>query len=296
MRLLILHNPTAGGGNQAEQDLSEIFESAGFNIRYRSTEHGVDAADVEGHDLVAVAGGDGTVGKVLRALEGATARFTIIPLGTANNIASFLGIGGAPEDIASGLAGGRDRALDLGVAQGPWGRRVFVEGVAAGAIAGVLAEGKSKDLSGKEKIAFGREALPKGLRDAPVLRLRATVDGAALPEDLLALEVLNTSVLGPRLRLAPQAEPGDGVLHVAFLRQGRRQAFVDWLENDPDHLPSPLEVVQGRQVDFVWADEPLRLDDDYPDPPGREEVVTITLARNPLRIRVPEPLDARAAI
>lgn len=293
MRLLLFHNPTAGGGNLSKSDLRAAFEAAGFEIDYRSTKKDViEPSEVKAGDLVAGAGGDGTVGKVIRALEGVETRLTIVPLGSANNIASFLGIAGPPEDVASGLAKGRDGTLDLGIAEGPWGRRVFVEGVGVGAIAGVLAAGKLKDLSGKEKIAFGRETLPKALREASALRWQARVDGAALPEELLALEVLNTPVLGPRLRLAPAAAPGDGVLHVAFLRPERRQAFVDWLEDDPDHRPSPLEVVQGRQVDFVWAREPLRLDDKYPHPPERQEVVTITLAGSPLRIRVPEISEA----
>lgn len=289
MRLLLLHNPTAGGGNLKAPELTAAFERAGYAVDYRSTtEDEMDAIAAEAQDLVAVAGGDGTVGKVIRVLEGVDARLAIVPLGTANNIASFLEIHGAPEDVVAGLAEGRERTLDLGIAEGPWGRRVFVEGIGVGAIAGTLATGKMKDLSGNEKITFGREMLPKVLREAPTMRWRTTVDGVALPEDLLALEVLNTPVMGPRLRLAPAARPGDGRLHVAFLRPERRQAFLDWLEAGPDDHPCPMEIVHGKRATFTWTREPLHLDDKYPDPPGERAIVTVALAPAPLRVLVPK--------
>jgi diacylglycerol kinase family enzyme len=48
--------------------------------------------------LVAVAGGDGTVADVMRCLAGSSVRMTILPLGTADNIAAFFGLTGRSED------------------------------------------------------------------------------------------------------------------------------------------------------------------------------------------------------
>jgi len=45
-------------------------------------------------DIVAVAGGDGTVGKVARRLIGSPTPIAILPLGTANNIANTLDVTG----------------------------------------------------------------------------------------------------------------------------------------------------------------------------------------------------------
>jgi len=45
-------------------------------------------------DIVAVAGGDGPVGKVARRLIGSPTPIAILPLGTANNIANTLDVTG----------------------------------------------------------------------------------------------------------------------------------------------------------------------------------------------------------
>lgn len=89
---------------------------AGHDIVYRSTrEPGWEKAIADA-DLVAVAGGDGTVGKALTALgDIEPPLIAVLPLGSANNIARALGIdnqspeeltpaGQPPSDAASGLA------------------------------------------------------------------------------------------------------------------------------------------------------------------------------------------------
>ncbi|PYI96041.1 MAG: hypothetical protein DME98_13705 [Verrucomicrobia bacterium] len=50
-------------------------------------------------DLVLAAGGDGTVGKIGRELIGTGIPLSVLPLGTANNLARSLGFIGSPEEI-----------------------------------------------------------------------------------------------------------------------------------------------------------------------------------------------------
>lgn len=72
----------------------------------------------EGADVLFVWGGDGTVQRCVDAVAGQGATLAILPAGTANLLASNLGI---PDDIASAVdvgLHGRRRALDTGTANG----------------------------------------------------------------------------------------------------------------------------------------------------------------------------------
>jgi diacylglycerol kinase (ATP) len=132
-----MHNPKAGRGKHAKQDLMAALANAGHHAIYQSTqESDYKKALKKPTDLVLAAGGDGTVGKVGRELIDSGIPLSVLPLGTANNLARSLGFIASPEEIITGLEGGKRRAFDVGLARGPWGKRHFFEsaGVASSRI------------------------------------------------------------------------------------------------------------------------------------------------------------------
>ena len=70
MRTLLLHNPTAGASHPSAHDLMRQLKAAGLSPTYQSAK-AKDYKDVlnKKWDLVIVAGGDGTVARVARALR-----------------------------------------------------------------------------------------------------------------------------------------------------------------------------------------------------------------------------------
>ena len=251
MRVLILHNPGAGGGNCDGSTLVAAFERAGHAVVYLET--GAEglapaAAEVE---LVVLAGGDGTIGKAVRGLGGSWPRLAILPLGTANNIARALGVDASIEAIASGLEQWEEDGFDVGVVEGPWERRLFLESVGVGAFAEVVAEGNARKLEGEAKRRFGQEAPARFLREAAPRDWRATADGAVLPNDLLLIEMLNVPIEGPGLRLAAgRGRSGDGMLDVVTLRAAGREALARWTETDRSELPEPVECRTALSIEF----------------------------------------------
>jgi diacylglycerol kinase family enzyme len=84
-------------------------------------------------DLIAVAGGDGTVGKVARRLIGRGIPIAVLPMGTANNISRTLGITDLSViQLIPSWSTARHLSWDAGVSEGPWGERTFIEGIGAG--------------------------------------------------------------------------------------------------------------------------------------------------------------------
>src|SRR5688572_32929133 len=90
VRVILVHNPTAGSEDHSARDLEEQIVEAGHSLvaSFSSPKELRKRPVSEGScDLVAVAGGDGTVGKVANQLVGSGVAMTVIPVGTANNIA-----------------------------------------------------------------------------------------------------------------------------------------------------------------------------------------------------------------
>ena len=83
--------------------------------------------------------------------------------------------------------------------------------------------------AGGERCPTGEEALRTALRKSAPLPLDIRVDGAPLADDLVMLEVMNIELTGPRLPFAPDARPGDGMLHISWLPASKRAAMMRWL-------------------------------------------------------------------
>jgi hypothetical protein len=80
------------------------------------------------HAVVVVAGGDGTVGFMARALAGSRRRLGILPLGTFNNFANALAIPPSLDRAIAVVRAGATRPVTLGRVNG----RYFLEAAAIG--------------------------------------------------------------------------------------------------------------------------------------------------------------------
>src|SRR5258706_10863384 len=100
-RATLIHNEKAGDRRHSRGNLIELLERAGYSVAYFPAKHS-DLAEALGHpaEIVVSAGGDGTVARVVREARAEGPPIAILPLGTANNIANSLGIGGTPEGLA----------------------------------------------------------------------------------------------------------------------------------------------------------------------------------------------------
>jgi diacylglycerol kinase family enzyme len=287
MRAVLFHNPNAGGDENSKSALIAALKLAGLSVSYCSVKDD-DFEDVlkKSADLIVVAGGDGTVTKVIARLPDRSIPVAILPLGTANNIARSLGVMGAPIQLAEVLRPDRSRRLDIGSVEGPWGECHFVEAVGVGP----LAESFQKKLTGKIKgadaLRKGRQVLQKLLRKAEPLDLDIVVDGEALKGDLLAVEVVNVAYTGPALPLAPHADAGDGKFEIVSVLAGSRKDMIEWLEA-PQQAPAPVELRQGRDVKMTGNLAFQRVDDQVHDPIDKKATIKLKLEHEAAKVLVP---------
>jgi diacylglycerol kinase (ATP) len=219
-----------------------------------------------------VAGGDGSVGKVFKEIATKRVPVTLLPVGSANNIARTVGI--ADRDVEALVAGWDDgelRRFDLGVATAPWGEELFAESIGGGIFGEVLArapqaERAAGDVDGGEKVDLGLELLRDVIEGVPVRPWRVDVDGEVLSGEFLAVEVMNTGELGPNFPLAPDADPSDGLLEVVLVGESERPQLLAYFAKrlrDLDPPPPDVPGRRGRRIAFSPpAGARLHIDDE----------------------------------
>lgn len=268
----------------------DLLTTAGFAPEYQSSKDGYKKTLRKKWDLVIVAGGDGTVTKVARALEGHDKLLAILPVGTANNVARAIGLNGEIEikTLISGLHTATTKKLDVGLAKGPWGKRRFLEAVGFGTIAKAIAysDGREKPPIGL-RIYWGREDLHQYLKEATPKHFEVDVDGEVFTGEFLLVEIMNLGRTGPALPIASTATPDDGLFDVVFLFESDRSPMLSWLEN-PESEPPPVTVRKGRDVRLKWEHSHARIDDRVYHPPASAKSVKITHDESELRVLVPE--------
>lgn len=209
----------------------------------------------EGYEVVAAAGGDGTVAAVAAGLHRAAtgASLAILPIGTGNDFARHIGI---PRDPLKALraalasaAAGRTRAADLircAAHAEPdlpfWALNAVVGGL-GGRVGDVLDQRRRRRWG---RLAYLRAAIDElGRLEAHPIRL--TVDERDYEVEALMVVLAGGRYAGGGIPLVPDADPFDGRLDIVVI-----------LRTPGILLPSTLlRVLRGRHA---GSDNVLALD------------------------------------
>jgi diacylglycerol kinase family enzyme len=278
MRVTLIYNPTAGSDEQlSSNELAGLVRAAGHVIVHQlSHNDSWDEALKKPDDIVAVAGGDGTVGKVAKQLLGKTAPIAVLPLGTANNIATTLGLIDQPLDrLIAEWANAERVRFDVGSARGPWGSTYFIEGFGIGLFSDTMSTLDARDNidlahldAPEEKITSVLGLLKERLQSYPSKKLKVTLDGQDLSGEYILLEALNVTHIGPNLHLAPNANTGDGLLDVVLLSKGEADRLDRYLSDCVEGKSTGLGLGarRGRRLQMEWHGFAIHIDDEmWPD-------------------------------
>lgn len=148
-RALVL-NPVSGDGQHRER-VRDLADEYGFTIlETQQEDEAIEFGRLLGEagtDLVAAAGGDGTLNEVVRGLDAADAlddtTFGVVPVGTGNNFAQNVGVESIEQSFEVLERGDRHR-IDLGAGDGWLFLNSCVAGVTAEASASTTPEMKDR--------------------------------------------------------------------------------------------------------------------------------------------------------
>jgi diacylglycerol kinase family enzyme len=275
VRVTLIHNPGAGKSASTGRELEKLLESAGHAVRYQSAkEDGWKKALKKPADLVVVAGGDGTVGRVTRRMAGRGIPMALLPSGTANNVARTLGQLERPfEELVRGWESARRVRIDVGLAKGPWGERYFVEGLGIGLFARLLARSEiSKPRKSKRPVEDALRRLRRLAKDCEVVEVAARLDGEDISGRYVLFEALNLRYVGPNLHLAPDSEPGDGQFEVVLVTESERPRLLQYLDQWQENRErlAVLPSRRGKRLGFEWTGFELHIDDKLRPKPDDE--------------------------
>jgi diacylglycerol kinase family enzyme len=270
MEVTLIHNPNSGQGSTSNaEEIMSMIRAAGHKVRYQSSkEKNWKAALKKAADLVAIAGGDGTVGKVARRMPHRDLPVTILPQGTANNIAHALEIAEVPlPQLIAGWATARAISFNLGIAAGPWGERTFLESAGVGLFAAGMSqldESSDQDSGDPQyELRAARRFLRARLKHFAPVPLLVHLDGKDLSGDYLLLETMNIPSIGPNLVLAPDADPSDGLLDVVLVPGDERDNLLEYLrvQRPENSAPRPLPIHRGSHLRVQTGGAEVHLDD-----------------------------------
>jgi diacylglycerol kinase (ATP) len=271
MRVLLIHNPAAGTADDSVTELIWSMRRMGYVVIDCPSKTDWRQALGQAPDVVAIAGGDGTVAEIARLMPTPTIPIGILPAGTANNIATSLGLTEIPMlDLVAGWPRAAHQPFDVGVARGAWGEFRFLESVGAGLLSDSIAtinEGWASHVNEIDdqdrRIGAAFEVFRHTLRHMSASEFDVRVDGTELTGKYLVVEVMNFGVAGPNLILSQDADYSDGLLDVVIVPPDRRELLHQQLEqfrSDPARAPA-LPVHRGRHVQLRCDGCTLHLDD-----------------------------------
>lgn len=302
MKITLIYNPTAGDDSRPTPgQLAALIKEAGYQVRVQSSaEKGWSKVLKKKAGFVAVAGGDGTVGKVARRLVGSEVPIGVLPMGTANNICKSLGLGDySVMQLIRGWERARRVRFDAGLAYGPWGCRHFIEGVGIGLLAKTIpAMEENRTMAhlpmGEAKVAYALQCMRDKLEESTPMKIRAALDGKDISGKYLMFEAMNKRFIGPNLLLAPNKPPGAGMLDIVYVGEKDRKKLARYLARwqEGTSWPPNLGVGRGKRLEFEWTGFPIHLDDKVWPKNGTERrkapaMIEIELQRKALQFLIP---------
>ncbi len=230
MKTLLLYNNEAGKGRIAKRiaAIVDIFAARGIDATPKPIVFGQNPfKDDEDVELAVVCGGDGTINYVVNAMYALAIRPTlgIIPAGTANDFARSIGMQKSILKAAEQIADGVERKVDCGFVNDYY----FVNVLSFGVFTTT-----SQQTSDREKHIVGKLAyLRVGSRDLMTMHripLFVKINREEFSTDAAIFLAFNGKSAG-QFKLAPDAQPDDGLLDIIILEYHNRVLGYATLRN-----------------------------------------------------------------
>ena len=228
-RVALLVNPAAGGGAGRRQApaLVRALVRASASVDVLETRGPGDASRIVDEcrrsavDVIAVAGGDGTLNDVAQAYLDRDGRpvagppLALLPIGTGGDFRRTLGVPGDLDRAIERVLSGEPRAFDLGVLRlttlaGATELRAFLNITSFG-LAGLtcrIVNSRPRRLGGRATFYLATMRALAAWRNPPV---RVHVDGKQwLESPVVNVMIANGRYFGGGMKIAPEADPADG--------------------------------------------------------------------------------------
>ena len=280
----IITNPTSGSANQQYVSaIAERLRAIGWTVSVEPTP-GPNTAGALARsstaDIVAVAGGDGTIREVINGLVGKNQRLAIIPTGTANVLAAEIGLKKSVEAVVSTITHGTPHEFFLGQA----GTIYFSAMASIGFDADVVANLSLALKKRVGRLAYVWTALRELASYHPV-PLKVEIDHK--PYECHWVLILNGRYYGGMFTCAPLASLTNKDLYICLLQAGTRfDVLRFWVDLVLGRLEKnkKTRIVSGQHMQVSSPDCWIQGDGDII---GSTPLGITTVCSGGLRILIP---------
>ncbi|RYG01305.1 MAG: hypothetical protein EOO02_13050 [Chitinophagaceae bacterium] len=276
-KIVLFHNPKAGDAEHDRQHIVSALEKNGFDVLYADMKQDWKATDLdESIDVLVVAGGDGTSRKLVGWLMETgkidlNIPITILPLGTANNLAKTLGIGGHYQSLIPQWGSWQPITYNIGTISNPpedSGQLYFLEAMGSGLFATHLqnnqpgSSGMYKD-DPEKKIEADLEKLRSSLFAQKPVEVSLKIDDADYSDTYLMVSVMSSRYLGTNLEFNPDYSPGDTRFRVVLVPASQKDLLEDFIldQSRDNHKKIKFTIVPGSRILIKSSDHVYHFDD-----------------------------------
>lgn len=269
--LLIIFNPHAGSGHAEKllPDIESYLHKHAVNFELKKTGQAKDVHDLvtqsklSRYSAVISAGGDGTLFEVVNALMRVRSEqrlpLGLMPVGTGNAFSRELGL--KPTDWKKSIdiiQRFKTKAVDVGKVQTSDQHYYFINIVGIGLVVNIgQTTQKIKKLG---PMSYSLAALWETMRIKPN-KVKIRIDGQAIEDDLVFVEVANSRYTGTSFKIAPHAKINDGYLDVVLLKPISRWRILNLFPTiySGRHIEhSEIETHRGKTITLTTT-EPMPL-------------------------------------
>lgn len=268
----LVHNPTAGDEEHDKEELIELIENAGFECRYSSTKKDGWKTIEDDVDIIAIAGGDGTVRKVVkmvldRKVLDHPVQLGVLPLGTANNISKTLFPERSAKKLVKCWRKGKIKRLDIGRICNLKEADFFLEGFGYGIFPYLMMEMKKAEEefnSPEEELQGALQKMHEIVQTYEPHACKLEIDGTDHSGKFLLVEVMNIRSIGPNIVLSPDADPGDGEMEVVLVPEAHKEKFAAYIKHrlDGGEDPYHFHTLKGKNIRITWEGTHVHVDDE----------------------------------
>jgi YegS/Rv2252/BmrU family lipid kinase len=224
--------------------------------------------------LVVAVGGDGTVREVATGLAGTEAELAVIPCGSGNDFDKNVGI---PRELGAACrlaAEGQARPLDLVriAASGEAVEQEWLCANAAGFGFDALVIEHTRSFRRLRGMPLYLAAVFRAVRSYTCPKVIVTVGDETWQQPILLLAAANGRCYGGGMKIAPAAEPDDGLLEICIIDEVDRLTVLRDLPSfvEGTHVKLPeVRMLRAPRLELEFEDPcPLQLDGDLVDTAG----------------------------
>ena len=270
MRAVVIQNPHAGLQPPPTDKVFALLQKTGFeilSIQSISTQV-LEKALRNKADLIVLIGGDGTVRHFIKHFAPIQTPILIIPTGTSNNIARSLQLPDLPVTIQ---LNGKSSLVPFypGKVSTSGVNNFFLESIGAGMIARMMGLMHFRKFADpyfydyqQEKYEESLHLLRAIIHSQSPQHCRLIIDGEDYSAAYLFVEIMNIPMIGPNLKLASKANPGDDYLEVVWLRPEDRHLFEQQLIRRLEGKSYSLELPARhcRKAELTWEGADVHMD------------------------------------